>query len=191
MGRKIGVVFGVGFNDCEYTVFCSKERGGERCPYYARWVEMLRRCYSCSFHKKRPTYIGCTVCDDWLTFSNFKAWMEKQDWEGKQLDKDLLLAGNKVYSPDNCVFVDAVINNFTTDRKLHRGECLLGVDVNNGMFRAQCRNFMSKKREFLGYYKSQEEAHLAWKARKHELALQLAESQSDERIANALRSRYL
>ena len=41
--------------------------------------------------------------------------MEKQDWEGKFIDKDLLFPGNKVYGPDTCVFVTRQLNNLFTD----------------------------------------------------------------------------
>jgi len=36
--------------------------------------------------------------------------MERQDWEGKHLDKDILIPGNKIYSPDRCIFVSSLIN---------------------------------------------------------------------------------
>ena len=42
--------------------------------------------------------------------------MESQEWEGKQLDKDIVIPGNKVYSPDACIFVDKRINNLMTSR---------------------------------------------------------------------------
>ena len=57
----------------------------------------------------------------------FKDWMENQDWEGNQLDKDLLFEGNKVYGPKTCVFVTRMVNNFTLDsgaaRENYRLEC--------------------------------------------------------------------
>jgi hypothetical protein len=42
--------------------------------------------------------------------SRFIAWAKTKDWEGKQLDKDILIPGNKHYSPDACMFVDPLIN---------------------------------------------------------------------------------
>ena len=77
---------------------------------------MLQRCYSESHLVRQPTYKGCSVCEEWLTFSNFKSWMEQQDWEGKQLDKDLLVYKNKIYSPETCVFVSSVINSFFVEK---------------------------------------------------------------------------
>lgn len=109
MGRKIGIVFGVGINDVG-RVSNNKNGANYRCPFYARWHSMITRCYSEKFQYKNPSYIGCSVCDEWLTFSNFKRWMEQQDWHGKDLDKDILVKGNRVYSPETCMFVDRKTN---------------------------------------------------------------------------------
>ena len=102
---------------------------------------MLQRCYSEKWQERYPTYKGCSVSEEWHTFSNFKAWMEKQQWEGKQLDKDILFEGNKVYSPEPCVFVTRKTNMFTTDRAA-RGSGLLGMhwDKEKAKFRAGCNN---------------------------------------------------
>lgn len=178
------LVFGVGINDAE---------GARKTVYYCRWVNMLARCYSNKTHTIRPTYKGCFVCNEWLTFSRFKSWMETQDWEGKHLDKDILYPGNKIYSPDTCVFVDAYVNLFTTDNAANRGDWPTGVMLDNvrGKFKVNCSNPITGRQEFLGRFTCPNEAHQAWRKRKHELACQLADLQSDQRVANALRNRYL
>mgnify|MGYP001117231448 CR=1 FL=1 len=154
---------------------------------------MLKRCYSGKYHERKPTYRGCTVCEDWHTFSNFRDWMENQDWEGKHLDKDLLISGNKEYGPETCVFVTSVVNLFTTDSCNSRGEYPIGVYWQQDKFTARCSNPFTGEREWLGRFDCPDQAHLAWKKRKHELACQLAESEyvTDERVAQALRTRYL
>lgn len=183
---------GVGINDADYGV--QPTVGGKReiCPFYRTWASMLLRCYSEKFQTKQSTYVGCVVCDEWLTFSNFKHWMENQDWKEKELDKDLLVKGNKLYSPDTCVFVAAVVNVFTVDRSAARGLWPLGVSFEKDKckFRAKCCNPFTRKREHLGYFDCPNQAHKAWKQRKHELALQLADIQDDPRVAKALRERY-
>lgn len=88
-------IYGVGTNDANYLVV----NKGVRCPYYKKWSSMLERCFSKSLHKKHPTYIGCTVCNEWLLFSNFRSWMMKQEWVGMELDKDIISIGNKKYCP--------------------------------------------------------------------------------------------
>ena len=107
--RKGTLVYGVGTNDVDYQVATTGAIGSKReviwrCPYYQRWVNMLERVYG----SDRPAYVGVSVCKDWLVFSNFRSWMEMQDWQGKELDKDVL--GSSVYGPDACPFVHKMVN---------------------------------------------------------------------------------
>ena len=196
------LVYGVGINDADYVVEKRETIGyvnGVRkkklvwvCPYYLAWKNMLKRCYSAKYQERQPTYKGCSVSEEWLRFSNFKRWMEKQDWEGLQLDKDLLFEGNKVYSKETCVFVTRGVNLFTTESGESRGECLIGVYWNKGAgkFMSMCRNPLTKKQEHLGYFTCEKEAHQEWLKRKLELAHLVAAEQTDERVAKALIERY-
>ena len=192
MTNKNTLIYGVGINDADYVVQPTIDGIVTACNYYSAWKRMIERCYSEKHIKKRPTYEGCSVCQEWLTFSNFKCWMEKQDWQGKALDKDIIKSGNKVYCPEFCAFVDLATNNFTVDRGNARGRLPIGVCLfrGNGQLQAGCRNPFTNKREYLGLFYCPAQAHLAWKKRKHELALQLAELQDDDRVAAALRLRY-
>ena len=198
---KSKLVYGVGINDADYVThkFETTEVNGKQkrrlvwvCPYHQKWKHMLMRCYSAKYQEKKPTYKGCSVSEGWLTFSVFKSWMEKQDFEGKQLDKDILFECNKVYSAETCVFVTRGINLFTTDRGNDRGEWLIGVywEKGRGEFRSRCRNPSTKKQEHLGYFTCEQQAHEAWLKRKLELAHLLEEEQTDERVAKALIERY-
>lgn len=198
--RKL--VYDAGTNDADYDVTKYEtiwyDDGKQKlkqvwmCKYYRVWKDMLMRCYSAKSQERYPTYIGCTVSDEWLTFSNFKAWMEKQDFEGEHLDKDLLFEGNKIYSPDTCVFVTPLVNTFTADSGAARGEWLIGVDWSkaSGKFRARCNNPFTGEKEYLGLFTCEVEAHRAWLKRKLELAHELADIQTDPRVANALIDRY-
>ena len=196
------LVYGFGINDADYVVQRKetigyvdgkiKQRLVWICPYYRVWHGMLQRCYSTKYQDTHPTYKGCSVSDEWLTFSNFRAWMEKQDWEGMQLDKDILFSGNKLYSDKTCAFVTRGVNLFTTDRGNDRGECLIGAYWHKGAgkFKSQCRNPFTKKQEHLGLFTCEKEAHQAWLRRKLELAKELADIQTDERVSKALIERY-
>jgi hypothetical protein len=192
---KAGLVLvqGVGLNDADYPVKPTINGKAVICPFYRTWQNMLERCYSDKFKERQPTYRGCSVHPDWLVFSAFKKWMLSKDWQGKQLDKDILFVGNKVYSPETCVFVSAAINKFLTDRVNHRGEFPIGVsyDKARGKFQTHCSNPFTKKYEHLGRFTCPDLAHEAWRKRKRELALQLADLQTDQRVAAALRVRYL
>lgn len=196
--KKSNLTLGRGINNADYPIvkyerIKGKKRESWHCPFYRVWRNMLMRCYSDSYLKKQPTYKGCVVCDEWLTFSNFKDWMEKQDWEGNQLDKDLLFEGNKIYSPETCIFVESKINKFTTDHRAARGEYPIGVcwyaQINK--FAARCGNPFTGKQEYLGVFDNPLDAHHLWKKRKHEIACRLAESCDDVRLAEVLRTKYL
>ena len=154
---------------------------------------MLGRCYSKSYQEKHPSYKGCSVCEEWLTYSNFKAWMEQQDWEGKQLDKDLLVYNNKVYSPETCVFIAHSINLFLLKSDKNRGDYPLGVSYRTNPkmvnpLKHPYRAHLSGrgKRICLGHYLTPEEAHKAWQKAKIKQAQDLAVSQTDERIVQGL-----
>ncbi|MDU6995940.1 MAG: hypothetical protein E6356_13855 [Terrisporobacter othiniensis] len=88
--------------------------------YYA-WKNMLTRCYSEKYHEKHPNYKDCTVCEEWHNFQNFAKWYEENYYEvGNErmhLDKDILVKGNKVYSPITCIIVPQRINDLFTKRK--------------------------------------------------------------------------
>ena len=200
MSGKKKLVCGVGINDANYNIQEHVILDGKCkivwvCPFYKAWKSMLERCYSEKVQSRQPTYKGCSVCEEWLTFSNFKKWMESQDWGGKHLDKDLLKEGNKIYCPEYCIFVDSKINNFVTDRVNDRGEYMIGAHWHKraGKFESRCSNPFTRKQEHLGYFTKELEAHLAWKKRKHELACMLAESEycTTPRLSEALKTRYI
>ena len=189
---KAKLNFGVGINDADYVTNPSINGKRVACPFYKVWQNMLMRCYSLAYQKKRPTYIECSVCDEWLTFSNFKTWMKTKSWKDKQLDKDILIEGNKVYSPSSCIFVSKQLNSFMNDHGAKRGACLIGCYWNkrDKKYQSQCRNPFSNKIENLGLFTNEQTAHEAWKTRKHELSCEYAEHQADSRVANALKIRF-
>lgn len=194
MGRGKSLVYGVGINDADYSVNKTDKITGKvtRCPFYSTWANMLKRCYNSKYQETRQKYKDCFVCEDWIRFSNFKAWMEQQPWKGKHLDKDLLVRGNLVYSPETCIFISPKVNSFLLESDSSRGKHPIGVSWNKNaeLFMAYCRNVFSNKREFLGYFKDANLAHQAWLSKKRQLACRLAEEQDDERVSTALIERY-
>ena len=147
-------VYGIGINDSQYLTSHKINGKTNTCPYYKKWMSMFVRCYSGNY----PTYDGCSVCDEWIYFSKFKSWMKSQDWTGKELDKDLKIIGNKIYSPEACVFVNSHINSLMLDNKKSRGVYPVGVYLNkfSGKFMAYCA--VNRKPKFLGYFKNVSEA---------------------------------
>lgn len=188
--KRSNIVMGVGINDSEYKATRNN------CPVYRVWSSMIRRCYDEEGRNKYPSYAGCTVCEEWLTFSKFKAWVDLQDFRGKHLDKDLLVVGNKIYSPETCVFVHGKVNLFVTEKTSARGDWPIGVSQEiSGKFVAMVGTGLKTPRQkYLGRFLTPEEAHQAWLAAKLELAKELAaeilSEGGDIRVAKALVSRY-
>uniref|UniRef100_A0AAU8HZZ2 HNH endonuclease n=1 Tax=Klebsiella phage FKP3 TaxID=3231233 RepID=A0AAU8HZZ2_9CAUD len=168
--------YGVAINDAPYKV----RENGTLCPIYTCWDNMLKRCYDPIVQNKHPTYTDCTVCEEWLQFSNFHAWMVSQDWEGKELDKDLLSGESKVYSPTHCCFLPKHINSTIKDVKT--GSLPLGVsykqrssDMTQELKRPyQARISVGGKRKQLGVFETALEAHRAWQLAKVEVLRTLA-----------------
>lgn len=97
---------------------------------YSIWMGMLNRCYDAKFQKQHPTYKGCYVCKEWLLYSDFEIWYDKNipDTTRKwSLDKDILIQGNKVYSPETCCFVPQEVNSLFAFSTSARGRYPLGV----------------------------------------------------------------
>ena len=184
--KRNKLVFGFGANDADYVIEPMLNGKQVRCLFYRTWTSMLRRCYSEAHLKKYPTYIGCSVCDEWLTFSNFKKWMETKDFEGKHLDKDLKVLGNKVYSLNTCMFVSPAINKLLNDHAAKMGLYPQGVYFFKGRekYRAQIR--FKGKSKHLGLYTTIKAAELAYLTAKHEIVKQAAKDETDKEVSAAL-----
>ena len=177
----------VGINDANYIIRQMIDGKYEICPFYQKWTSMLKRCYSEKLQKRQPYYAGCTVSIEWLIFSNFKSWMEKQDWQSKHLDKDILVPHNKVYSHETCLFVTQEINNLLTDSSAARGNLPQGVSFHkrDQIFESQIRRY--GKLSFIGRYDTQKEASLAYRKAKSEHIKQIAETQPEPIRSGLLR----
>ena len=196
------LVCGVGVNDLPYKTQLYEwvtENGGKRvrkpvfiCPYYEVWKHMLGRCYSKKSLESYPSYIGTSVCNEWLYASAFRKWMEQQDWHGKCLDKDIIAPGSKLYSPETCAFVLQATNKFVIASDASRGSYPVGVNLfkRTGEYRAQCSNPFTGERGYLGLFSTPQAAHEAWRKRKHELAQLVAAKESDPRVVEALKKWY-
>ena len=184
---KRKLVYGVGINDANYTVAPLVDGKQVRCPYYRAWKSMLERCYSSKFHATRPTYVGCSVAPEWHSFMAFREWMEGEDWQGMELDKDLLVPGNKVYGPDTCMFVSQNVNKVLTDHGAARGDCPIGVHwyKRTGKYEAHCKDGTGKQ-VHLGYFTCKWKAHAAWVAFKRTVIVKVANRQKNPRIRAAV-----
>lgn len=162
-GRPRSLVYGVGYNDLA--------RGASMSNVAKVWRGMLYRCYYSCFKDKYPTYKDCSVCDEWLTLSEFKKWFDENYVEGYALDKDILVKGNKVYGPDTCCFVPQEINSLIV-APTKRSSVGRGVTFAYGKYRV----LMNKKGKLvhLGVYDSKEKAFAIYKTAKESYVKELA-----------------
>ena len=188
--RTIPNVYGVGYMGNNFELKSSYN--GKKCPIYYAWVRMFERCYSKKLHESFPTYIGCTVSDEFKDYSKWRVWYDNYPYkqDGWQLDKDLLIKGNKVYSESTCVFLPQEINAVLTKRTASRGEYLIGVcwSKTANAFKAQVRKSKGKQKN-LGYFATEIEAFNAYKTAKESFVKEQAnkfKSQIDERAYEAL-----
>lgn len=149
---------------------------------YKHWTTMLKRCYDEKSIMKNPAYKNVTVCDDWLIFENFEKWFEDNyyeiDEEIMELDKDILIKGNKIYSPEACVFTPRKINSlFKKSKKRNIPEGIF-KDKNN-KFIAYCSN-KDGDRIYLGYYNTFEDAFKKRKEFKEKVIKQIADEYKDK-----------
>ena len=159
---------------------------------YAFWKAMLVRCYSEKYHELSPTYIGCSVSDGFKDFQYFAEWCQFQigfGLDNYQLDKDILMKGNKEYSETSCVFIPGELNKFLTKRGSVRGKYPIGVYyiISNDLYVATCRKY--GKTEYLGCFSTPEAAFQAYKLFKEALAKELAieyKGLVDPRVIQAL-----
>lgn len=151
------------------------------------WHSMLRRCYSDKVHEKYPNYRNCEVCDEWKMFSGFKEWFDEHYVEGWCLDKDILIKGNKTYSPYTCCFVPNELNVIFS-HKPRKIKLPQGVTLNNhGKYVA--RAAINGKEKRIGQYNTPEEAFQAYKVAKEMWIKEVANKYKDKlepRVFDAL-----
>ena len=151
---------------------------------YKSWHNMIKRCYSEELYKNHPTYKDCEVCKEWRCFSNFKKWFDEHYVEGWHLDKDILVKGNKVYSPETCCFVPCEINSLFTKRQNYRGEYPIGVIYCPASKRfKECykATFTSEtKKIYLGIFRTPNEAFNAYKVAKEQYIKEAADKWKDQ-----------
>ena len=122
-------VCGVGVVDVDFRVHIGKKAIWQ----YQLWQNMLERSFSDKLKLRRPSYQDVTCCDEWLSFANFLEWLNKEvGYSGKpsgfELDKDLIIKGNKIYSPEACSFAPTAVNSLLNDCGAGRGEYPQGVN---------------------------------------------------------------
>lgn len=162
------------------------------------WNRMLERCYSEKSTHRSPTYVDCFVSDKFKILSEFKTWCNAQvgfnskDEKGNsfQLDKDILVKGNKIYSEETCCFVPQEINGLFAINNKRRGNCPIGVTFNSetNLYVARLTFKKSKKVKTV-YCQTELEAFQAYKQAKEAHIKEVAnkwKDKIDHRVYEAL-----
>jgi len=182
--RKL--VYGHGTNDAWFTVKPTINGKQRKYKVYRTWEHMLERCYSASYQENHPTYKDCIVCPEWHLFSNFEAWAIEQDWQDKELDKDLLKQGNKTYCPEYCCFIPHELNTLLVGCDARRGAYPLGISWHkrDRVYTAQVS--INGKSKHLGLFQTAQEAKDAYDKAKYAEIKRQAIMQSDQAIREGL-----
>ncbi len=162
--------FGVGINDGE---------NNSDSTAYLFWQNILIRCYCKPRLEKFSTYKECSVCEEWKNFSSFKRWFDENYIAGYELDKDIIVKGNKTYGPDKCCFVPSRINTLLINSRKSRGILPVGVSFHKGHKKFQATIHKDGKTKHIGYFNSPEEAFRAYKFEKESYIKKLAQEYHD------------
>lgn len=155
--EKKHLIYGIGTND---------SYGDTKSKSFEIWYNILRRCYDKSYHKGKPTYEEAEICDEWKKYSVFKIWFDANYKDGYQLDKDILVKNNKVYSPSTCCFVPPALNFLLTKSNHLRGKLPIGVRKASKGDKYEARLSIYKRYIHIGTFATQEEAFEAYKKAK-------------------------
>lgn len=177
-------IYNIGITGVKYGVTYKDESGKSRkfCEYKT-WHSMLTRCYSDKFLLNNPTYKGCSVSENFKSYTYFYEWCQDQIGfrnEGWHLDKDLLMKGNKVYSEDICVFLPLELNSLLNNHGCKRGDCPIGVCTSKNT--SSYFSYLQKggSQQYLGAFKTPEEAFYVYKQAKEDFIKEKASKWKDK-----------
>ena len=168
-------IYGVGYMGIKYEGVDSRQ--------YRIWTSMLRRCYDDKSNGKDITYADCSVEEYFHSFENFYDFVTplKGFNLGYEMDKDLLVKGNREYSRETITFLPKIINLAIQGSK--RG--LKQDDLPAGVFyRKDTNKYRAISGEYgklvhCGQYDNPMDAFHAYKASKEKYLKRLAEEYRD------------
>tara|TARA_R100001143_G_C3361359_1_gene136932 strand:+ start:14080 stop:14931 length:852 start_codon:yes stop_codon:yes gene_type:complete len=174
-------IYGVGFLGIPQSKIDKKT--------YGHWISMLQRCYA--GQEFRSSYLDKSVSVIWHNYSKFLDWSCSQvgfDKSGYQLDKDILLKGNKEYGPEVCCFVPQKINSLLLGANKIRGDLPIGVHRSKKKYAANvCDGYGNQI--YLGVHPTPIAAFQAYKEAKEIIIKKVAteyKNDIDHRVYSAL-----
>ena len=176
-------VYGAGIIGIKYPSATNNKNTKE----YKIWFNMMCRCFNKEYMQKYPTYENVSCCKEWLLYENFYEWLHRQenfdkwgDGEDWGLDKDILIKGNKIYSPDTCCLVPMSVNILFIKRDAKRGNLPIGVSRHKSGFQASCKNHITGKTKYLGLRSTPEQSFHLYKKYKENIIQQVAQEEYDK-----------
>ena len=175
------IVYGVGIAGNKYLTVDENSKSTKE---YTIWYHILQRCFDEKWKEKRPWYKDIKCCDEWLYYPSFYEWLHSQSnfdkwYKGKRwaVDKDILVKGNKVYSPDVCCLIPQNVNCLFLKRESQRGIYPIGVHYKkDDGFVASCHNPFTNRNEQIGTYSTPEKAfYLGYKPYKEDIIRRVAD----------------
>lgn len=139
---------------------------------YNQWVSMLERCYCEKRRYRTKSYVDCEVCKEWHNFQNFAEWFYTNRYECNerlQVDKDILITGNRIYSPQTCILVPQTLNTMFINKPNNRG-------LPNGMYKTKNGFSIKYNCENLGTFKTIEKAYSVYSQKKKQEIINVAET---------------
>lgn len=168
--------------------YLTQDETGENSREYMCWKHMIERCYVEKHADIHQAYYGiCSICDEWLNFQVFSEWYEqnKYECEGRlHLDKDILVAGNKVYSPSTCLLVPQRLNMLFMNKPNNRG-------LPNGIVKQKNGYLAKYGGEKIGIFSTVEDAYYEQTKKKKEEIVLVANEMRDilpDKVYNAVLS---
>jgi len=158
-------------------------------PESNAWNTMHQRCNNVQIklNTKNTAYLreNANVCDEWFDYQNFAQWWNSIEYRGDDgwcLDKDILVKGNKLYSPETCCFVPREVNILFINNRINRGEYPLGVYMHpvNKNYVASLRRGDRKISQHLGSFSTVEEAFSVYKREKEIFIRERADKWKDQ-----------
>lgn len=171
-------------------------------PVYQSWQRMLERGYS-DRYKNRPTYKDAAAVAEWHFFPTFREWALSNGFDASlELDKDLLVKGNKIYGPETCAYIPKWLNQSLSSQQTKRGAWPMGVSYRQP--KSPMHNELNKpylvyikidsENVYAGSFSDPFEAHAHWQLLKAEqieriILKYMLEPSYQQHVANALYQR--
>jgi len=179
-------VLGIGYYGVgKHKAWCN----GKHTRAYVKWRNMLTRVYNPKELIKHPIYKNSSVVEDWHNFQNFAEWFYQQpnhEIACHDLDKDLLIPGNKVYRPEACSFVPQQINKLFVYSLERKGDLPVGVSMNGKYYQVNVSN--GNEMKYIGTYHTVTEAEEVYKREKKKVAIEAANKYKDQILPEVYRN---